>query len=506
MQHHLLTPDGIISSNTMERGLEPRLLQRIRHGRLIVAGDRVGVAVSGGADSTALLRLLDAVRGEWGIALVVLHFDHALRSESAEDARFVETLAHSRGLEFISERGDVTAVAAREKRNLEDTARRMRYDFFRCVASERGLTEVAVAHTMDDQAETVLARMLRGSGPAGLAGIRIRNGVIVRPLLGVRRKALRSYLTELGQPWREDKTNADISRERARIRTKLLPLLEADFSPHTVDRLARLGSLSSEEERFWNALVEDRFQALTTCRGQAVSISLASLLAPIQLAQPGGTQGDSQRSLTERLVRRLYRQVKGDLLPLGSVQVEQVIALAQGGATGKKVELPAGVVASLDFGELTFSRPARVGSAKNQIETQRSARAYQYPILLKLEQPTDVSVPELGACFRLKVIDWPSAQRDTTMWRNILDLDSLRSPLVLRSWRAGDSYRPRGRRKVRKLKEMFLAARVRREDRNGWPVLESGGRIVWAKGMDPADDFCAQEGTRAGVLIEERKL
>lgn len=494
--------------NIMERSLQSRLLQSIGRARerVIVPGDRVGVAVSGGADSVALMRLLDAGRAEWGIALLVLHFDHALRAESAEDAQFVEMLARSRSLEFIGERADVAAAAAREKRNLEDTARRLRYDFFGRVAKQRGLTKVAVAHTMDDQAETVLARVLRGTGPAGLAGIRERNGVVVRPLLGIRRAALRDYLRELGQEWREDKTNADISRERARIRSKLLPLLESDFSPHSVERLAKLAELASEEARFWTALVEERFRALTTRRGQSVSISAANLLAPAQLAQLEERVDYPQRSLTERLVRRLYQSAKGDLLQLGSAQVEQVITLTEAGVTGKRIELPAGVTASLHFGELTFSRDVVKGPAKRQNETQSSAHAYQYSILLNADQPTDVSVPELGACFRLKVIDWPSAQRDTTMWRSILDLDALQPPLVLRSWRAGDSYRPRGRRKTRKLKEMFLAARVRREDREGWPVLESGGQIVWAKGMEPADGFCAQEGTRVGILIEERKL
>jgi tRNA(Ile)-lysidine synthase len=490
----------------MERSLESRLLQSIGRECLIVPGDRVGVAVSGGADSVALLRLLDAARAEWGVALIVLHFDHALRAESAEDARFVEALARSRGLEFIWERADVAAAAAREKRNLEDTARRLRYDFFARTAKQRGLTKVAVAHTMDDQAETVLARVLRGSGPAGLAGIHARRGAIVRPLLGVRRTALREHLRELGQQWREDKTNLDTSRERARIRATLLPLLESDFSPHAVERLASLAALAGEEARFWRALVEDRFRALTTCCGRAASISAANLLAPAQLTQHEESVDYPQRSLTERLVRRLYQSVKGDSLPLGSAQVAQVIGLAKDGVTGKRIELPAGVTASLNFGELTFSRDFEIGATKRRNETQTSARAYQYSVPLSADRPTDVSVPELGICFRLKVIDWPSAQRDTTMWRNILDLDTLQPSLVLRNWRAGDSYRPRGRRRTRKLKEMFLAARVRREDREGWPVLESGGQIVWAKGMEPADGFCAQEGTRAGVLIEEREL
>jgi tRNA(Ile)-lysidine synthase len=492
----------------MQRNLESQLLRSIERGRerLIVPGDRIGIAVSGGADSVALLRLLNAARANWGIALIVLHLDHSLRAESGEDAGFVETLARSHGLEFVGERVDVAAAALHERRNLEEAARHLRYEFFARLAEQRRLSKVAVAHTMDDQAETVLARVLRGSGPAGLAGVRARSGLIVRPLLGIRRTALREYLLEIGQEWREDKTNADISRERARIRAKLIPLLESDFSPHAVERIARLADLAAEEERFWILLVEERFRALTTRRGESVSILASDLLAPARLLQRQGMADGAERSLTERFVRRLYKSIKGDLLQLGSLHVERIIGLAKAGTTGKRIELPAGVTVSLNFGELTFSRDKTACGVKRQNETRHSAHAYQYPVLLSPERPTDVSVPELGACFRLKVIDWSSTERDTTMWWSILDLDTLETPLFLRSWRAGDSYRPRGRRKLRKLKEMLLAARIRREERAGWPVLESRGQIVWARGMDAAEGFCARESTRAGVVIEERKL
>jgi tRNA(Ile)-lysidine synthase len=117
-----------------------------------------------------------------------------------------------------------------------------------------------------------------------------------------------------------------------------------------------------------------------------------------------------------------------------------------------------------------------------------------------------VSIPELGTCLRLKVIDWPSAASDTKRDGRALDADLLRTPLILRNWRPGDAYRPRGRRQARKLKQMFLAGRVPSRDRAHWPVLESDGRVIWARGMPPAEDFCAREGTRAGVVIEEDRL
>ncbi len=491
----------------MKANLGRTLAQTIDSTGLIAPGDRVGVAVSGGADSVALLRLLCAARFKLGITPVVVHFDHCLREESVEDARFVENLARSRGLTFIAERAQVAVIAAGEKRNVEDTARRLRYEFFARVVQKGHATKIAVAHTMDDQAETVIARLLRGTGPSGLAGICPRMGAVVRPLLGIRRAVLRDYLRENNQAWREDKTNLDTTRQRARIRGKLLPLIEQDFSAQAVEHLAKLAKLSGEEERFWAALVEDRFASLVTSNAPAVSISAAKLLSPFGfdslMTLP---QREPQLCLTERLVRRLYQEATGGLLGLTSAHVERVIRLAKTPTSGKRVELPGGVTAARSFGRLIFSRHVASGTRWRRNETQYPVCAYQYSIQLNDRAPTEVSVPEIGRCFRLKVIDWPPTERETTLWRSILDLDSLRPPLVLRSWHAGDGYRPRGRRKARKLKEMLLAARVEAHDRNGWPVLESDGQVIWAKGMDAAAEFCAREGTRAGVLIEECKL
>lgn len=488
----------------MTSGVYPRLKNRIAQARLIAPGDRVGVAVSGGADSVALLRLLNDLRSELGIVLLVLHFDHKLRKESADDARFVEQLAKLYGLKFIAGGADVAREAARNKWNLEDAGRRVRYAFFEDVVKQGEANRIAVAHTMDDQAETVLARIVRGSGPSGLAAISARNGAIVRPLLGARRADLRQYLESVGQPWREDASNRDTTRQRARIREKLLPLLENEFSPRATEQLANLARLSAEESAFWNALVDDRYRAMTTHDGETVSISIQRLLSPLDFA-PLETHGsgEPQRSLTERLIRRLYESAVSHT-ELSSAHVDRVILLAAQGATGKKVELPGGVLVTRNFGEIRFSREKPVG--KRLVETGARVDAYQYLVRLNETGATDVSVPELATCFRLKVIDWASPERETIMWRAVLDFDRLRQPLVLRNWRPGDSYRPRGRRKTRKLKEMFLRAHIAADRRPHWPVLESDGRVVWAKGMDPADDVCAAEKTRAGVLIEERKL
>ena len=253
---------------------------------MLAPGCRAGVAVSGGADSVALFCLLACLRETLGIILVAVHFDHSasrLRIGRGRTLRFRAGL-HARNPDFISCREDVAAIAARDRANLEDAARSLRYGFLERVVAEGRATRIAVAHTADDQAETVLARLFRGTGPTGLAGIYPvsgQAGCIVRPLLDIRREELREYLREKGQPWREDSSNRDVTRQRARIRERLLPVLAEDFSPRIVDHLSELARFSREEEVFWRALVEERFAKFSRGGDGSVAIHTGDLLAPL---------------------------------------------------------------------------------------------------------------------------------------------------------------------------------------------------------------------------------
>lgn len=531
----------------MRTSLEQSVLQAIQRAGMLAPGHRVGVAVSGGADSVALLRLLARLRDDLGITLAVVHFNHSLRAaESDADAEFVASLAQSHALEFVLAREDVGAEARRQGRNLEDAARQLRYAFFHRVVAEGRATHIAVAHTADDQAETVLAHVIRGTGLTGLGGIHPVVGAVVRPLLATRREQLREYLRELDQPWREDSTNRDTSRTRARIREQLLPLLARDFSPAVAEHLNQLARFAREEESFWKALVEDRFQALVspaqTHNSLTLTIPVNALLHPLELPSPRRQYSrtdkcnDSQplRVLTERLIRRLYEGVRGNRRELSAHHVEQVLHIAGGSQSGRRAELPGGIIVERNFQDLTFtltpapaaasvpasasapaspSRRASVPGPQHPPEsvarsngTSAARNAYEYVVDLPLANATTVSIPLLGKCFRLKLIDWPIAESDTKGDADAIDADLLRPPLILRNWRPGDAYRPHGRRQEQKVRAMFVARRVRRDDRTKWPVLESAGRVIWASGMPPAHDYRARGCTRLGVLIEERSI
>jgi len=479
------------------------LLNTIQRRQTLRSGDRLGLAVSGGADSVALLRLFEELHGELGITLCVLHFNHQLRgTDSDADEAFVKSLAVARGLECFAETADVAEIAKQRGWNLEDAARRLRYEFFDRIISQGAANGVATAHTADDQAETVLARMIRGTGLAGLSSIHPVRGKIIRPLIEIRRDDLRSFLVERKQEWREDATNRDTQRLRARVRHRLLPELEENFSPSITDRLCDLASLARDDEDFWSALVEERHQRLISRTAKGFSVDVNELLFPIpDLPRQKGAASNSCHALTQRLVRRLYADAAHTEGQLTRHHVEQVILLAEHGSSGRKLELPGGVTVEREFGRLIFRRPSRADRLMSDKRNSQAIASYQYEVTLPESGSTAISIPELGRSFRLKMIDWPTAQRDTKHEGVVLDAERLAAPLVFRNWSPGDAYRPSGRRQMRKLARMFVRGRVGFTERALWPVLTSAGRVAWADRMPVADEFSTTDATRTGLWI-----
>ncbi len=489
----------------MKIPIKRTILSTIERYRMLRSGDRLGLAVSGGADSVALFRLFEELRGELGITLCVLHFNHQLRAaDSGADETFVRSLTAARGMEYFTETADVATIAKRRGWNLEDAARRLRYEFFDTITSRSVADYVATAHTADDQAETVLARVIRGTGLAGLSSIHPVRGKIIRPLIEMRRDDLRSFLAERNQEWREDTTNRDTQRLRARVRHRLLPELEKNFSPSITDRLCDLASLARYDEDFWSALVEERYRQLVSRTTKGFSVNVNELLLPVPdlpHQHQKGAQSNPCHALTQRLVRRLYATAAQTEGQLARHHVEQVILLAQHGSSGRKLQLPGGVTVEREFGRLIFYQSDRTTRLTSDKKNSRANASYQYEVTLPESGSTAISIPELGRSFRLKMIDWPAAQRDTRHEGVVLDADRLATPLVFRNWSPGDAYRPSGRRQTRKLARMFVRGRVGFTERALWPVLTSAGRVAWADRMPVADEFSTTDATRTGLWI-----
>jgi tRNA(Ile)-lysidine synthase len=491
----------------MGQGLLNTVRDVIQKQGLLRAGERVGVAVSGGADSVALLLLLAELRRQLGIVLSVVHFNHKLRGKDSDaDEKFAARLAEKYGFVFHAGRADIAAKAKSRKGNLEDTARRARYDFFARLVEDGRVDKVAVAHTADDQAETVLAHILRGTGLAGLGGIHPTVGHVVRPLLGVRRAELRAYLRAKKQTWREDATNRDTTRMRARIRRKLLPILEKEFQAAVVEHLATLAELAREDEAFLDAVASERMQTCVEKGPRETKISIGDLLAKKKKAfnteDTENTEGTEKRNLA--ICGRIVRRIVGELKPregqLNAEHVRAILELAARGENGKCLALPGGVEVRREHERLIFCGGDSIAerNRRGPVEFERAINFHGTEV--------DVNVPELGCVFRFRVIDWPAKRGDTIEREFVLDRDALQSPLVLRNWRAGDKLRPCGHRSAHKLKRLLNQKRVSRWERDGWPVLTSGGVLAWTRGVPAAAEFAAGEKTRSGVVITEEAI
>jgi tRNA(Ile)-lysidine synthase len=470
-------------------------------------GQRVGVAVSGGADSVALFHLLLELRETLGLVLSVVHLNHKLRGRASDaDEKFVANLAAQHSLQFFVVHEDVSAKAKRERANLEDAARRARYTFFERLVSEGQLDKIAVAHTADDQAETVLAHIFRGTGLAGLGGIHPETGSVFRPLLKLRRADLRDFLRSRRQPWREDATNRDTKRTRARIRLKLVPLLEKQFQPAVVAHLCQLADLAREDDAWLESSAELRL-FLNAREDQGVwHISLPDLVAP--QPQPDETKNPdtlwsrrAPEAMSKRMIRLLVKKAKPRSGQLSAIHVDAVLHLARQPDSGKSLQLPGGVEVRRERAALTFRPLPQNPAAKSK----SASKTYSHPVEL-LSGRAEVCLLEQSCALRFTVIDWPPQGRETSLTGAVLDRAKLRLPLVVRNWRQGDLFHPIGHQKGHRLSRLLNEVGVNRWEKISWPVLTSGGKIAWTRGLPVAAEFAPGSSTRAGVVITEDSL
>jgi len=465
---------------------------QLRRQRLIVPGDRVAVAVSGGADSVALLRTLLELREELGVVVSVAHFHHDIRGAEADsDLQFVKGLAAEFELELHSGAGDVPAYARSQKVSLETGARELRHRWFAKLLLEGNADKIATAHTLDDQAETVLMRILRGTGARGLAGIFPAQETkhLIRPLLEVSRPEIEAYLRGLGQSWREDSSNRDLSHTRNRVRHELLPRLEQDFNAGIRQTLVDLAEIARGEAAYWEAEVGALLPRLVrpgkpSRSGRATTRQACQTLA-LDLA--------AFRALPLALQRHVLQNLgKQQGAALEFKHIEQLMAIILKPAGPKRLSLPGGLTARLTFRELQISQEKQPSVS--------SPPVYSYP----LRVPGEVAIPELGETIRARVVPAGSSMPEYNP-ETLLDRARLAPELTVRNWRAGDRFFPARTRSPKKLKELLQAGRLGRElplaERKIWPVVESAGHIVWVRGFAVPEAFAFRAGD--AVMIEE---
>jgi tRNA(Ile)-lysidine synthase len=457
-----------------------RIRQFIRQHDLIRAETRVVAAVSGGSDSVALAHLLRELAAAGDLRLAGLaHFNHQLRFSAADDERCTAAVADAIGVPMFVEREDVAARARKERRSIENAARAARHAFFERARLHFDADAVALGHTRDDQAETVLLRLVRGAGPRGLAGMYPRKGHIIRPLLGVRRQELRAWLHDRGITFAEDETNADVTIPRNRVRAELLPFLAARFNPSIVDALADEANLARE---IWDWMTVEA----GTFTGSEGSEELD---VPTLMSAPPALR---------RLVVWTAMQKASGGRPVAFGHVEAALRLMHDSGV---IDAPGQRVERVGSRLVLTSRPhgtkGRFGSAN----------LFRYPLSI----PGETALPEAGWIVSAEA----AAATDGATVSNgrfapgtaIVRRDLCRGPLSVRNRRPGDRFTPVGLPGRKKLQDFFVDRKVARRDRDAVPlVVDAADRIVWVAGYGIDEAFRVTDPVQAVVIFKVRRV
>ena len=464
--------------------LVDRVAEIIPRYNMLSAGDRIGVAVSGGADSVALLHILYRLSAQFRIELAVLHVNHQLRgAESEEDEAFVRALAGSLGLE-------AQVVHSRpEEGNLEQEARRARRAFFRECMERGGLKRVALGHTRSDQAETVLLRLFRGSGLAGLSGMRMVSPEgWIRPLLSTSRHEVREWARAENLAWREDSSNADSRFARNLLRNEAIPALSRHFNPNLEGVLAGTAELAQDEEEYWAQEIEGIYPKITK-RTQTRGY-LGLILQVRELSA-------YKRAVQRRLIRRILCDIRKDLRSLDQDHVEAILRVCSSTQGHDRVVVP-GADVLRSFETVLFTRPGELASVPRQYRLEiKAGEERQLPygagvIALK------VMKPEPRNCVNFKEAQQFPAEVEH------LDGDALtdrNARFEVRNWEPGDALQRSGHGSAEKVKSLFQEHRILLWERRHWPVLVAGEEIVWVRRFGVAAKFRAASGSRQPIRL-----
>jgi tRNA(Ile)-lysidine synthase len=437
-------------------------------------GMRLGIAVSGGADSVALLRRLAELQQESGFVLTVLHVHHGIRCAEADaDASFVEELAKRHGLRFLRHDVDTLARAEVEQETVEEAARKLRYAWFEDLLTQSALDAVATAHTLDDQAETVLLKLLRGAWTEGLAGIfpvvERAGGLILRPFLRTRRSEIEAWLKEINQSWCEDSTNIDAAYTRNRVRHHLLPIL-AEYNPQIISQLGHVADIARDEDTYWRKELERILPSLLlpgkAVRGGGRAASTRPDEASI------GMEVEKLRSLHPAMRRRVLRAAAERVgCDLNFDQTELLLSMCEKKA-GRRETLTSEVHAERTPRELRLV-------SQEQEEPAEDLPEYEVPI------PGEVT----AAAFGLRLVVHVAGKNPAPG----------SSAAKLRAHRAGDRVHLRYSAGLKRIKEVLERLKVPPNQRKKWPVLEWQGQIVWIRDADVESAAGAAAGLRIDV-------
>ncbi len=440
---------------------------------MIEDGETVLVAVSGGADSLALLYGLHSLHTQLNCHLHIVHLDHGLRRDSAADAEFVREHAARLGLPFTGHSVEVPYLIKQWKLSVEAAGRRARYEFYEDVCAQVGATKVALGHHQDDIAETVLMNLIRGAGSDGLKGIApIRDGKFIRPLAAFTRQEIEAFLKSINLVPRYDSTNTDKRYLRNRIRHELMPLLEQDYNPNIRTGLSRTAEVLSAESEYLDRIARETFEACRLLSSQSKSL----VLDRKKFLQ-------NHIALQRRFLRYSIAEIFGQVDDFYFEHCQAILGLINGDKPNAVLALPNGIQFRRAYEQLFFEH--------TPIETEDFA----YP----LNVPGKTFISALNAEITAYLYDMPSddfpSLPDGT-FEAMFDYSVLQLPLIVRNRREGDRFQPHGMQGTKKIKDFLMDAKVPSSERNRIPMVVCGDEILWVIGFTTNESFKIQPQTQ----------
>jgi tRNA(Ile)-lysidine synthase len=451
-----------------------KINKTISSNRMIEPGETVIVAVSGGADSVALLHALWQLKAELAIEIIVAHLNHGIRGvEADQDQEFVEELCGRLGIRLVVEKANVPALAAEMRVGIEEAARKVRYEFLQRVAKENDAGKIATAHTADDQVETVLLNIIRGCGLDGLSGMPSVRENIIRPLINIYRAEVESYLNENGLAWQIDTSNLSLDYTRNRVRHRLIPFLEEEFNPNVKKAVLSLSRLAKDESEAAQIEAERAFLAVVKAKGLECVVFEASAAKTLP------------RATLRRCLRMAIETVKGDLLDVEYEQVERIIEWL-GAGRDFTLTLPSGkVYAAFADDELSIFR-----------KTEISRVDFEHRIAV----PGRTEIPELGLAIVTEFVH--PGRRPENRFQAVMDASKLTGGLTVRPWRDGDRITPLGMKGQKKLQDMFVDLKIPQAERSRIPVITNEEKIVWVAGAAVSERVKITDQTQDALWVE----